>query len=625
MGKVLIPIALLAAAVVAMVVADRPLPRADFTFVNGSDVSTLDLQRMSWIPDMRVARLLFEGLVRQDVLDRTMPTIPGVAESWEVSADGRTYRFHLRADARWSNGSPVTADQFVYSWRRAMLPDSAADYTGMFLLIRGGQDFFDWRVRALNDLAAGRGPFKTAESLWAETESRFERTVGLHARDERTLEVVLERPVPYFLDLCAFPPFYPVYPPLVRAYESLDPRTGRLLTERGWTKPPRLVSNGPFRLVSWRFKREMRFERNEHYWDQGRIAIDSISIPTIDDPNAAVLAFRTGAVDWVSDVIPGYRGQMLEQKRAFYEAHADRYEELRSQGMDQIQIDRLLGPDPRLNIHAFGAFATYFWNFNCSPLLADGRANPLADARVRRALAMAIDKRVIVEQIRRVGDRVAHSLVPPGSIPGYEPPEGIGFDPAAARRLLAEAGYADPSQLGTIRLLFNKDSGHDLIAQSIARNWQDDLGISVRLQQKELKVFKEDLKEHDFITARGGWFGDYGDPTTFLAINRTGDGNNDRNYSNPAFDALLDEARVELDPARRMQILSEAERIIVEQDLPLVPIFHYSQVRLFDATRITGISSHPRQTQMLAWVDVLGDGKGPDLPREPPPDSAINH
>src|SRR5690606_31505945 len=142
----------------------------------------------------------------------------------------------------WTNGEPVTAPDFVYSWRRALLPDSASDYTGMFFLIRGGREFYDWRQAALAAFRPGDDGAAAARALWLETERRFAEMVGLEAIDSRTLRVELAEPTPYFLDLCAFAVFYPVYPPLVRAHESLDPQTGALKTEAGWTKPPHLIS-----------------------------------------------------------------------------------------------------------------------------------------------------------------------------------------------------------------------------------------------------------------------------------------------------------------------------------------------------------------------------------------------
>ncbi len=628
MFRLLLPVLLLLALVGASVLSDRPLPRADFVFINSGDVNTLDPQRMSWMPDLRVARTLYEGLIKNDVLRDDFGIVPAVAKSWELSEDARTYTFHLRDNARWSNGSPVTAEDFRFSWRRAMVPDLASDYVGMFMLIEGAQDFYDWREQVLNEFgdrsfinSAERA--RAADALWEETKDRFNEMVGVTAPDPHTLVVRLERPIPYFLDLCAFAVFAPVYGPLVEQYERPDPVTARLMRRPGWTKPGVLISNGPFELKRWRFKRDMRLEANPHWWNRESLAINSIDILSVNDPNAVILAFQTGAVDWVADVAAAYRGDMLADKMAFYREHEAEVIRLQAEGLDRYEIDRRLPDDPRKHIKSTPAFGTYFYNFNTKPLLPDGRPNPFHDARVRRAFAMCVDKKAIVDEVRRLGEAVADTLIPPGSIGGYESPKGlrnIGDARneterqaiiAEARALLAEADFPPGF---VVELLFNKDSGHDLIGQAIAKNWQEYLGVQTRLSQKELKIFREDLKNRQFMTTRAGWYGDYGDPTTYLDINHSQDGNNDRAYNNPAYDALLADAAVERDPARRMAILSEAERILVEEDLPLVPIFFYSNVRLFDSSRVAGLTPHPRSKENLFLIDMLGDGKGPDLP-----------
>ncbi len=619
MVKLAAPLLALVLLAALTVFTDRPLPPADFNFINGTGVTTIDPQRMSWMPDMRLCRALFEPLVRNDVFTPGFDIIPGVAESWEVSDDGLTYTFHLRDDARWSNGEPVTAPQFVYSWRRALLPDTAADYTALFQLIAGSQEFFDWRSAALD--AYVEQPVKNraaAEQLWQDTLAKFDEMVALDAPDDRTLVVSLYEPTPFFLDLAAFATFSPVYPPLVSQYETVDAETGVLRLETGWTKPPLIVSNGAFQLERWRFKRDMYLTKNPHYWDADAIAIDSIYAPVVSDPNAQVLAFETGSVDWVTDLAVSYRADMYAQKLAFYREHQAEYDRLKASGMDHMEIDRHLPSDPRKNIHAGPAFATYWYNFNCLEKLPDGRVNPFHDPQVRRAFAMAVNKETIVKDIKRTGEPVASTMIPPGSIGGYVSPRGLPFDPERARAELAAAGYPDPSQFPTVELLFNKDSGHDLIAQSLARDWQENLGVKTRLAQKELKVYKDDLKKANYMTSRAGWYGDYGDPTTFLEVNRTGDGNNDRKYSNPVFDDLLDQAKLELDPAKRMAILSEAERILVEEDLPLIPIYHYVQMYLFDADKVSGVTPHPRTNQNLFLIDILGDSKGPDVSRRMP-------
>lgn len=617
MFRVLVPVLVLLVAVGATVLSDAPARPADLTFINSGDVSTLDPQRMSWRQDLRVGRTLYEGLVRNDVFSPEFAVRPGVAEAWSISEDGLTYTFRLRADAKWSNGAPVRAQDFVYSWRRALLPDTASDYYKLFARISGGEAFYQWRSDELARFGKPGG-FTDAGEFWKATLARFDELVRLRAVDDRTLVFTLDRPTPYFLNLCGFAVFSPVYPGLVGRYESPDPPTGRLDLRSGWTKAGVLVSNGPFVLTQWRFKRDMRLEQNPYYWDRASLSVRSIAIPSVEDPNAQVLAFRSGAVDWVSDVTPGYRGDMIQQRNAFYAEHATEVAAWTREGIDPVEIARRLPPDERNRIQPFPTFGTYFYNFNCMPKLQDGRDNPFFDPRVRRAFAMAVDKKRIVEQIRRIGEPAVTTLIPVNSIPGYESPKGVAFDPAAARALLAEAGYPGGKGFITVDIFFNKDSGHDTIAQSVAKDWQQYLGVNVALQQREIKVFRNDLKRQNYTVGRAGWFGDYGDPATFLELNRSTDGNNDRKYNNPEYDALLDAADREVDPVRRMRILHDAESIIVDRDLPLIPIYQYVQVYLYDPHRLTGVSSHPRQEQNPYQFDILGDGIGSDRPKMMP-------
>lgn len=617
MWKLALPLLTLIAAIAVFAGADRPLPKADFTFINRGDITTLDVHQMSWMQDLRLARLLCEGLVRPNIFTHEYTLEPAAAESLpEVSPDGRTYTFRLRRDARWSNGEPVTAGDFLFSWRRAMLPENSTDYTTLFWLVEGGREFFDLRaadLRAHEARAAGLSEEErrtAAGALWEKSRIDFERLVNVRAPDDHTLVFTLVRRVPYFADLLSMPVFYPVYPPLVMAHESIDPDSARLKTDPSWTKAGTFITNGPFRLTLWRFKRDMRLDANPFYWNLASLNVRTIAIPTVEDPNAAVMAFRTGAVDWVSDVNAGYRGELVAQKSAYYAEHRTEYEAMLAQGFDPIEIDRRLPPDPRAMMHAFPAFGTYFYNFNCRARLPDGRSNPFADARVRRAFAMSIDKRALARDVRRSGEVATDTLIPPGSINGYRSPRGLAFDPARGRALLAEAGYPDPARFPVVDILFNKDSGHDLIAEFIGRQWQSNLGVPVQLSTKEIKVFRDDLRTGTFMTSRAGWYGDYGDPTTFLEINRTADGNNDRGYSNTAYDALLDRAEAEFDAGKRLLLLQEAERMIVEDELPLIPLFVQNNFYLFDAHKLSGISSHPRSEQQLFRVDVLGDGRG---------------
>jgi len=586
MLRLLLVIALLAAALGAALASDEAEPRADVVYSEAVDPFTLDPQRMSYNQDFRLCYALYEGLVRWD--NETFEILPAAAESWEVSPDGRAHTFQLRAGARWSNGEPVRASDFVYAWRRAILPDTAADYTALFFHIEGAEDFFNWRSEAMERYAERPPDERTAEAasaLWERTLRRFEETVGIRALDERTFQVALARPTPFFLDLCAFGTFHPVHPPTLERFVDLDPQSGRIRQRHAWTKPAHLVANGPYRLARWRFKRDMLLERSPTFHDQARIRSDRILRLVIANPNTATLAYDTGGVDWVEEVLVDYLPEMLRQVE-------------RGERDDLIRVP---------------SFGTYFWSFNCTDRLADGRENPFFDARVRRAFAMAANKRDLVEKVRRLGEPVARTFIPPASIRGYDPDrslEGPPHDPARAAAALAEAGWInrddDPTpeneageEFPVVEMLCSTGSYHEEIALAMGAMWEDALGVRTRVVAKESKIYKDDLKKRNFMVARGGWYGDYGDPTTFLDIHRTGDGNNDRGFSDPVYDALLDRAARRRDAGERMAILERAEQYLLTEAVPIITIFHYVHSYLWDPDEMAGLTRHPRRTQYL--------------------------
>ena len=584
--RILAPFIFLASLILISVWLDRPDPRADVVYANTSENFTLDPQRLSYQHDVRTSRSLFEGLVNVNGEHGTPEA--AVAMSWQRGEDGRAWTYHLRDDARWSNGAPVTSHDFIYAWRRAILPDLAADYTGFFLSIEGAKDFFEWRVKALAEFAKSPGGADAADKLWKETESRFATQVGLSAPDDHTLVVKLARPVAYWLDLCAFPAMFPVYPPLVESFTRINPRTAQLEQDPGWTKGGVLVSNGPYQLVQWRPKRSMRFEKNPYYWNAANVSSQTIESIPIEDPNTSVLAFENGDIDWLTDTIVEYRGDMFDEAK---------------RGL-------------RKNLHVLDAFGTDFFSFNCRPKLADGRANPFANPAVRRAFTLAVDKATIVNNITRLDETVATTFIPPDSIPGYQTPTGLAFDPIKARAELAEAGWKDRDNDGvvenesgekfpTVEIMYSAGSPrYRDMAGALSAMWSETLHIQSAPRSKDPLGYKDALKQGDFMIARGGWYGDYGDPTTWLDLCRTGDGNNDRKYACPEFDALLDKAANELDPARRFQILQDAERIITERDLPMIPICHYVTVYMYDPARLTGLSRHPRLEQYLGRLHI---------------------
>jgi oligopeptide transport system substrate-binding protein len=231
---------------------------------------------------------------------------------------------------------------------------------------------------------------------------------------------------------------------------------------------------------------------------------------------------------------------------------------------------------------------------------------------------MSVDKRAIVEQVTRLDERVATALVPPGSIPGYDTPEGLPFDPARARVEFTAAGWIDRDGDGLVEnmdgvpfpiidLLYSTSTArYRNISLALRDMWQRQLGVRVELRAKESKFFREDVKAGNFMIARGGWYGDYGDPTTFLDLCRTGDGNNTRGYSSAYVDDLLARADAEADPATRFRLLEECERFLFQEDVPLLVLCQYVQLYMYEPGRLTGLTRHPRLVQHL-WQLEAGE------------------
>ena len=580
--RVLAPLILLVLALLAAIALDRPLPPADLVIIESADCYTLDPQRMSYQQELRRARVLYEPLLNLRATD--CATVPGVAKSWEVSDDRLTYVFHLRDDAKWSNGDPVTSGDFAYSWRRAIMPDTAADYSGLFMNVRGAHAFHARRTAALKEYAKNPAARTQADAdaLLRESFADFRDNVGIETPDAQTFVVHLEHPVAYFLDICSFPCLAPVHPATVEKFVSLNAQSGRIIQRHGWTKPGFIVTNGAYVPTVWRYKRDMRLEANPFYWRRDEVVAKSIECRTIENPNTAVLSFESGAGDWLPDVGPVYKAEMLMQRRAYLERFKAEYEAGVALGRTHDDIVGAL-PEPRdgerRDVRGINAFGTDFFSFNCRPTLTGGKPNPFHDARVRRAFALAVDKQALVDRVTRLGERVASTLVPLGSIAGYPEVHGLGFDPALAMRDM----------------------------------WKRELGVPAECRGKDSKLYKDDLKQGNFMIARGGWYGDYGDPTTWLDLQRKGNGNNDRGYDNPRFDAMIDAAEAETDPAKRLQALARCEEWLFTEELPILPLCNYVTVYMYDPARLGGISEHPRLEQDLTKL-TRRDGVVPAAP-----------
>ncbi len=553
------------------------LGRGAFRLVVNEDVITLNPQDTSSLTDFRMITALFEGLTGTDASD--LSTVPGVAESLPtVSDDGRVYTFKLRSDARWSNGDAVTAGDFHFAWKRAMTPDFAAIYTGLFHVIRGAKDAWDWREAQLASFPDGG---KTAEQAWAEYELYFKENVGIEVVDDLTLRVTLAQPTAYFTELCAFGSLSPNHEKSVRDAITLDAKTGRaMLNTRVFTEPGRLVSNGPYMLGEWLARRRMVLDQNPHYWGRDAMANVRVVQSVVQDNGPLAMAqYLDGEHDWVP-VVGGNNEFVVKVAES---------------GRPDVQIV----PQAGVEYYSFNNRAT-----------VDGRANVMSDVRVRRAISLAIDRQAIVDRVMRKGEPVAGGFVPAGAVRGYESPAdaAIAFDVEEARRLLAEAGYPGGKGLPTLRLLVNANAGRQQIAVRVANQLNAVLGVRCEIEAYEWRVYLDRRRKGQFDFCRAGWYGDYQDPTTWLDLYRSNDPNNETGYASAAYDGLLAQAAAETDPLKRLRILADAERVLLN-DHVLVPLFQPVALTMYDPAGARPVDervehAEPGERQRAAPVSV---------------------
>ena len=538
-----------------------PMPKADFVFVETAEYNSRDPQRMTYLADIRLAGRLFETLVDLNFDD--MSRNPGAAERWEVSEDGRTYTFFLREDAYWSNGDPLTAHDYIYAWRRAIIPDTAAGYAFFLFAIEGAQDFYQFREAQLEayvqEVKTSGGSEQRAAELWEAALKKCDELVRMRAVDDKTIEVTIKQRTDYFLDLVAFATYMPVHRESVEAGVTYNVESGtRMDDPTYWNDPSRLIANGPYVLEKRKFRQYSYLTANPHYWNRGALKNTSLLARIIADDMAVLMAYDQGVVDYVPQL------------------SSDIAHDLVQEGQNDVHVVPLAG--------------TYIYNFNCQPKLNNGDPNPLTDWRVRRALSGAIDRKQLGERVTRLNEPPAYSFVPPGSCAGYEPPVEASpvFDPKAARALLKEAGYAGGSELKGLSILYNTGDIHGNNAQAIKNMWEEHLGVIVTLEGVESKISSQRGRSQDYTIRRAGWYGDYADPTSWLDIRSSMDENNTTKWSNLEFDALLAKAALSQDPAQRMQLLREAEAIMLKE-CPQAVLYHYVGVSLFDPAKVKGL------------------------------------
>ena len=443
------------------------------------------------IPDeFFIIRALSEGLV-SPAPDGGAP-LPAAAERWEISPDGLTYTFHLRAGARWSNGEPVTAQDFVDSYHRLLTPATAATRASLFFLVKNAETFYRG---ALADFAA----------------------VGFRARDALTLDVTLAQPSPQFLAYAASGPWIPVNPRTVARFGQ------------DWTRPGHFVVNGPFTLVEWRPRQRIVVRRRADYWDAAHVLLAELQFLAFDNGDAEERAFRAGQID-VTMAVP-------VTKLASYARE-----------------------EPAM-LHCVPMHETRYLALNT-------KRAPLDDVRVRRALALALDRDALVSHVLQGGQTPARHFVPE-PLGGFASRAALREDATEARRLLAAAGF--PGGTGFPRRELT-GWGNTSVLEAVQAMWKKELGIEVTLTTRDAKVHVAALQEGRYDLGFVAAIPDVADAADLLADFATGAPRNFPQWSDPGFDARLAAAARTGDAAQRLALLADAEARITEE-CPVVPLY----------------------------------------------------
>ena len=513
-----------------------------------SEPQTIDPALNSAVDGAIMTGHLFEGLYRwadsgelvDGVQDCNLAElVPGQADGEPekvVNEDGTvTYTFKIRSDAKWSDGKPVTAGDFVYSWQRLATPETAADYCYMIDMVKGYAEING----GIPETDAEGKVVLDEDGNPVIKEYADPTTLGVEAPDDSTFVVTLTYDCPYFLEVCAFPATFPVREDVV----SADPD--------GWThNVETYLSNGAYTLTQWDHNSQIIMAKNENYYDYDKLGPDTLTFKLMDDNNAMLTGFNSGELDFIEDM------------------PVDEIPSLLSSG--DLRIVPYIG--------------TYYVCYNVEKA-------PFDDWRVRKAFTLAIDAQYIVENVTQTGQLPASGFVPSG-VAGkdgdFRTEGGDYWTPATddeqyaknveeAKQLLADAGYPNGEGFPTVTYLYNTSDNHKKIGEALQQQWQTALGVEVKLENQEWAAFLETRKNGEYQIARNGWIADYNDPISFLDMWLTGGGNNDAQYSNADYDAAINEAKSSADPAVRMAAMHRAEDIIMGQDWALGPIYFYTQ------------------------------------------------
>jgi oligopeptide transport system substrate-binding protein len=508
----------------------------EVTYNMGTEPATIDPGMANGVSENNVVAQVFDGLTR---LDNKNAPQPAIAKSWTISKDGKTYLFTLR-DAYWTNGTPVTAYDFEYAWKRALSPELASPYAYALYYVYGGLAFntsikvgTKYYVQAVdakgNPLTKKEGGKDVPVANMAK-EIDPSKNIGVKALNAKTLKVYLQSPAPYFLNLTATATLYPVCKAVVSTNEK-------------WAfDPTNYVTDGPFKLTQWSHSDKMVFVKNPTYWDKDKVKLTKITYLMVNDSSTALSMYETGQLD-AAVLVPSSELSKLV-------ASGD------------VKILPYLG--------------TQYFLFNVPE-------KPFSDVRVRKALTLAINRQQITTAVTKGGEIPALAVVPHGiadALPGsdFRTVGGSYFkdnDITTAKALLAQAGYPNGKGFPAFTLTFSSSDLHKAMAEAIQQMWKKNLGITCTLRSEERGVWLDDMVNINYDVSFAGWIGDYMDPNTFLDLWVTGGGQNSTGWSNKVYDALIAKEKATVDPKVRMAALHAAEKILMTE-MPILPIYFYT-------------------------------------------------
>jgi oligopeptide transport system substrate-binding protein len=466
-----------------------------------------------------VLKFLYEGLVR---IGADGKEAPGVAKDWTISEDGLKYVFNLNPDAKWSNGDAITAEDFVRSWERALKPETASPYAYQLYYIKGAE-----------------GYNLSKDEKYKGTKITDFSQVGVKATDEHTLEVTLENPTPYFLGLTAFYTYYPVH-------KSAD------TNDKFFTDYKNMIVNGPFTMDQYAKGQKIVVKKNEGYHAASDIKLSEINMSLTSSSASELQAYKSGQLDYTGNP----NGEIPT---------------------DQIPSVKAELPD---EFKATGIASTYYYQFNVNEA-------PFNNAKIRKAFAMSIERQLIVDKVTQGGQIPAFGFVPPGirgengEFRDEHKDDYFTENVDEAKKMLAEGmkeeGY---TTLPAVTLIYNTSDNHAKIALAVADMWKKNLGVDVKTENQEWGVFLENRQNQNFQIARAGWSADYNDPYNFMEMWTTGNTNNDSKFSNEQYDKDVKETVKSADPATRMAAFADAEKILVQDEMGVLPIYYYTNVSL---------------------------------------------